>query len=112
MNTDIILKIMQIILAFANICIISYGFYKFLARPHDSLEERVSKLEKRVDKIEDEHSEDNELQQKQLETNEVIQKSLLALIEFEIQYCTAEGKGISPELQKARDELHNYLARK
>ena len=112
MSTQTILPMMQMILAFANICIIAYGFMRFLARPHNSLEERVSKLEKRLEDIEDSLTKDEEKLTKQIETNEVLQRSLLALIEFEIQYCTSEGKGISEELKKAREELHNYLARK
>lgn len=45
----IIIQIMQIILSFGNICIIGYGFYKFLNKPHDTLEEKHNALAKRVD---------------------------------------------------------------
>ena len=83
MSTQTILPMMQMILAFANICIIAYGFMRFLARPHNSLEERVSKLEKRLEDIEDSLTKDEEKLTKQIETNEVLQRSLLALIEFE-----------------------------
>ena len=39
-----ILPILQTILALGNICVIGYGFYKFLGRPHSTLEQRVAVL--------------------------------------------------------------------
>lgn len=107
-----VLPILQAILTMFNIVIISYGFYKFLSKPHNSLESRIAVLEAKEKEHEQERKQDDEKFGEQAQTNEVIQRSMLALIEFEIQFCTAEGKGISKELERARDELHSYLARK
>lgn len=106
------LPYLQTALAMCNIIIIAYGFFKFLNKPHDTLEGRVAALEVKQKDTEQALRQGNDRFRDQSSTNEVIQKSLLALIEFEIQYCTAEGKGISKDLERARDELHSYLARK
>lgn len=51
-DTQTVLQSMQMLLSFGNICIIGYGFYKFINKPHDTLEERHNELEKRVDEQE------------------------------------------------------------
>ncbi len=43
---------------------------------------------------------------------EVLIRSTLALIEFEVQYCITEGKQISDDLKHVKDDLHHYLAHK
>lgn len=103
---------LQIILALCNIIIIAYGLYKFLGRPHATLEQRIAVLENEVQEIKrgSEKTEDRTTQTE--ETIEVIQTSMLALIEFEIQFCISHGELISDELKKAKDELHYYLAKK
>lgn len=112
MNTQTILPVLQVILTTANIGVLAYAFLRFLNKPHDTLEARVSALEIKQKDIELALHQGNDRFREQNAMNEAIQKSLLALIEFEIQYCTVEGKAISKDLERARDELHNYLARK
>ena len=103
---------MQIVLTFGNLCIMGYAFSKFISRPHDTLEQRVTNLEVRVDEIEDSLKQGNDRFREQNNTNEVLINSVLALIEFEIQYCLTEHKEMSKDLEKAKDDLHRYLARK
>lgn len=39
-------------------------------------------------------------------------KEDLILIEFEIQYCLTEKKQLSKDLEKVKEDLHSYLARR
>ena len=54
----------------------------------------------------------NDRFREQEEANDVLIHCVLALIEFEIQYCLTEHKEPSDDLKKAKDILHNYLAKK
>lgn len=102
----------QTILTVLNIVIILYGFYKFLGKPRDTLEKRIVELDTRLKALEDRVKEGD----KNIDVNgdalEAIQKCLLALIEFEISYCTSTGYGNTEELKEAKKELHSYLARR
>ena len=123
MDIQTALPIMQLILAFANICVIGYGFYKFLNKPHDNLESRISTLESSHQELKTtnalEHKElkesllkGNDRFREQDDTNEVLIRSVFALLEFEVHYCETEQKPITKNLEKAKDDLHEYLARK
>ena len=107
-----ILPILQLILTFGNICVIAYAFIKFMAKPHNSLEERVVKLEVKQKEHEESLKQGNDRFRAQNETNEVLIRSVFALIEFEVHYCETEQKPISKNLERAKDELHDYLARR
>ena len=119
MEVQTILPVLQMILAFGNICVLGYALVKFLNKPHDTLETRVATLE--LEFMETKQSLhqgndrfrdlDKEIE-KQDKTNSVLIHSVLALIEFEIQYCLTEHKEMSKDLEKAKDDLHNYLAQK
>lgn len=112
METQAILPILQTILAMANIIIIGYGFFKFTQKPHNNLESRVATLE--LEHKEFKHSllQGNDRFREQDEANQVILHSLLALIEFEIQYCLTEHKEMSKDLEKAKDDLHHFLSKR
>lgn len=112
MNPSALLPFLQTILAFANICIIGYGFYKFLGRPRNSLEERVNAHDVEIKEIKASLLQGNDRFREQEDTNEVLLHSLLALIEFEIQYCLTENKPISKDLERAKDNLHSYLSKR
>ena len=109
---DMILKSMDMLLKFANIVIIAYGLYKFLGKPHSTLEQRVVVLEKEIDDLKREKDKDRERINDNNEATEVIQESLLALIEFEIQFCVRHNEGISEELRHAKEKLHSYLSKR
>lgn len=112
MTTEMLLTGMQIFISFANICILLYALYKFLNKPHDTLEQRVISIETEVKDIKESLHQGNDRFRSQEDTNEVLIHSVLALIEFEIQYCLTEHKEMSKDLEKAKEDLHSYLARK
>lgn len=114
MNTyvQVVLVILQTILAFGNVCIMLYAFSKVLSKPHDTLEERIHTLEVKVDEMEDSLKQGNDRFREQSTTNEVIINSVLALIEFEMQCCIIEHKTMSPGLEEAKKDLNRFLSRR
>ena len=111
MDPKDILTIMQVILAFCNLCIMGFVFVKFLGKPHDSLETRLSTLELEVAEIKRSLLKGNDRFREQAEANEVLIRSILALLEFEVHYCETEQKPISRNLEKAKDDLHDFFAK-
>lgn len=109
---DVILKIAQLVLTLFNIIIILYGFYIFLTKPRTSLEKRVQALEVKLDEVEKSLLKGNDHFRSQDEALEVLIRSTLALIEFEVQYCFTENKPISDDLKKVKEDLHIYLSHK
>lgn len=109
---EVIVDIMQAFLIFCNVCIMLYVFKGFVSKPHNNLEQRVTEIEIKIKEHEDSLKKGSDNFREQNETNEILISSILALIEFEIQYCLTEEKHISPELQKAKDNLHSYLSKR
>lgn len=107
-----LLTLMQLILTFGNIVVLAYALYKFLNKPHNTLEEKVTQHDVDIKEIKSSLLQGNDRFREQTNTNEILIRSTLALIEFEIQYCLTEKKPMSQELEKARENLHNYLSRK
>lgn len=107
-----IVDIMQAFLIFCNVCVMLYVFKGFVSKPHNSLEQEVAEIKIKVKDIEDSLKQGNDKFREQNETNEILLNSTLALIEWEIQYCLTENKHISPELQKAKENLHTYLSKR
>ena len=117
LDTATVLPVLQMILAFCNIIIIGYGGYKFLNKPHDTLEQQVKELEKKVEAHEYAFKEvrqallnGNDRFKDQDDAIRILIKSTLALIEFEMSYCLIEHKEISPALSKVKEELNDYLS--
>ena len=115
-NVTAILPVLQTILAFCNITIIGYGLYKFLNKPHDSLEEKHNELVKRVDKqdhrldeIEDSLKQGNDTFRAQEETNATFKSVMLSFVNFEIAYCLQTNYPHTEELKDAKEELERYL---
>lgn len=107
-----ILPIMQLILAFGNICILFYGFKRFLNKPHDSLEERVNKCESDIKDVKQSLFRGDGKFQEQERALKVIIRATLALVEFEMQYCLTEHKEMSKGLEKAKEALDEFVAEK
>lgn len=112
------LTIMQLILAFCNICLIGYGFYKFLNKPHSNLESRHAALEKRVDEhdikikeVEESLRQGNDRFREQEQTNATFKSVMLAFVDFEIAYCLHTNYEFTEDLKKAKKELQEYLAK-
>lgn len=113
---------MDAVIKFANIIVILFAAYKFTRKPQESLEERVSALEERMEKAETEA----DLRQKEIEQQlrqgndkfrsignflEVLLTCTLALINFEVHYCESEHKDISSDLEDARKALNKCLSK-
>ena len=123
MTPDEFLKLLQTILAACNIVIILYGFYKFLGKPHESLESRIHELEgKSESKIKELEGKIEELERfvvddrnrtkEQNATNEILLSSVFALVECMMQNVAEDGKQVSPGLAKAKEELNRFLVKK
>lgn len=112
MNVTAILPFFQLALTFGNICVLAYALFKFLNRPHDTLEDRVNAHDVEIKEIKSSLLQGNDRFREQDDTNEVLIHSVLALIEFEIQYCLTEHKEPSKDLERAKDDLHSYLSKR
>lgn len=111
-NLSPFLQLVQLILASLNIIIIIYGFYIFLTKPRTTLEKRVQALEIKLAEVEKSLLQGNDRFRSQDEALEVLIRSTLALIEFEVQYCLTENKQISDDLKKVKEDLHIFLSHK
>lgn len=112
MDITTVLPVFQLILTFGNICVLAYALFKFLNKPHDTLEDRVNAHEVEIADIKKSLLQGNDRFREQDDTNEVLIHSVLALIEFEIQYCLTEHKEPSKDLERAKDDLHSYLSKR
>lgn len=109
---EIILKVLQVLLTLFNICVLLYAFKKFLSAPRDSLASRVLALEIEVKQLNEAQYRNTDKFKAQDKTNEVLIRSSLALISFEMQYCLTENKPVSKDLEKAKEDLNNYLSQR
>lgn len=119
MDIQSTLPVLQTILATCNITILGYGLYRFLNRPHDNLEKKHEELEKRVDEhdmkfkeVEESLHQGNDKFREQKDLNEVFINCMLAFIDFERAYCAHTGYDDTEDLERARETLQKYLARK
>ena len=119
MSVQTLLPILQMVLAFGNICVLGYALMNFLKRPHDTLETKVEELKKRVDthdlkfkEVEDSLRQGNDKFRKQDELNEVFINCMLAFIDFEMAYCSATGFKDTEDLESAKTTLRKYLAKR
>lgn len=117
-NVQQILQILQLVLACGNICIIGYAFIKFIGKPRDDLTARIDAIEcknketeYKLKEIDRSLKQGNDRFRGQDGTNEVIIRSIVALIDFEVHYCETEQRPLSKSLERARDELHEYFAK-
>lgn len=100
MNVQVFLPYVQLAVSLCTLVGLLYAFYKFTRRPQDSLEERVTILEKRMDKLETDSS---------TNTNNIDKATaaITALVDFELAYCITthyEAEGIS-DLKHAKKVL-------
>lgn len=112
MTADEFLKLLQTVLAACNIIIILYGFYKFLGKPHESLESKIKELEGKIEELERFVVEDRNRTKEQNATNEILLSSVFALVECMMQNVAEDGKQVSPGLAKAKEELNRFLVKK
>ena len=113
------LTVLQVCLAACNLGIMLFAFSKVLKKPHDKLIDRIVSLEVKVEELQDSLKQGNDRFreygnrfEKQYDTNEVLIRSILALIEFEMQYCIEEKKVLTDGLKNAKADLEKFLSRK
>ena len=109
---DKIMQWGQLFLMFCNICIMVYVFFKFINKPHDSLEERVEKCEENIKDIKQSLYRGDGRFQEHERAIKVLVRSVIALVEFEMQYCLKEDYPVSKGLEKSKEELNEYLSTK
>lgn len=80
--------------------------------PFNDLAHQVGDLDVRVTRLEGSKTNTEAWKETQEETNEVLIRSVFALLEFEVHYCETEQKPITKNLERAKDDLHDYLAQK
>ena len=109
---QMIVTLVQLTLNLGSLAIMIYALVRFLKKPQESIEERIKALEVEVDAIKTSIQQDDKRFEYQFDTNEVIINSLLALIEFEIEYCLTENKTPTKALSDAKDKLNAFLSKR
>lgn len=114
-----ILPYLQIITSLGTICVMLYGFKKFMDRPHNELEDRVAKLEKKNNTLElrlEDYKKSldtsHEKHRQQHDTNEMFITVILSFIDFEIAFCSTTQYKEIEDLLKAKETLQKFLAKK
>lgn len=102
----------QLLVAIGTFIGMMYAFKVFLSKPKDSLEAKVLILEKEVGDLKKSLHQGNDRFRKQDDTNEVILHSIMALIEFEFQYCITEKVTMTDELKNAKEDLQRFLSKR
>ena len=103
---------LQLILSVCQLAVMVFAFYKFLRKPHDTLEEKVTKMEGKIEEIDKSLRQGNDKFREQQETNEMFISCMLSFINFEIAYCIHTGYEHDKDLIKAKETLEHYLAKR
>lgn len=113
---DAFSEYLKVILQIAQVIALIYAGYKFTRRPHDTLEEKMYALDRRVGELElkikdEEKSLDasHEKHRNQDKTNKVFKRVFLLLANFEVAFCQQTGYEHTEDLIQAKKELENYL---
>ena len=111
-----ILPVLQLISQIAIIIGMVYGFYKFVNRPHDTLEQRVTFLEAELKETKQSLLQGNDKFRihekefkKQHKLNNAFKSIILAFINFEIAYCQNTNYAHTEEIVKAKKEIEKLL---
>lgn len=105
----LMVTIMDAFLTFGSLCMMLYALKTFLQKPRTNLETRVTTLEVELKDVKDSLQKGNDKFRTIRVAGEVMLHALIALIDFEIQYCLTEHKELSDDLEKARDDLNKFL---
>ena len=109
---QLILMSVQLLVALCTLLGMAYAFKKFLSKPKDSMIERLVVLEAEMKDVKAALNQGNDRFRKQNDTNEVILHSILALIDFEMQYCLTEKVTMSDDLKYAKEDLQRFLSKR
>jgi len=109
-------EILKVLLQIANVVVLGYALYKFLNKPHDTLENKVEELSRQVDELNVKLKEVNESLhhgndkfRQQEEMNTTFKSVMLSFVNFEIAYCLHTNYPHTEELLEAKSELETYL---
>lgn len=108
---SVVLPILQVVLTTANILIVGYTFVKFLGKPHDSLEQRVSVLESDMAETKRRLEKGDRRFDDLDEKYETFMTSMLAFLDFEIAYCINTHYEHTEDLVEARKALRKLHAK-
>lgn len=104
---------LQMFLNIGSIVVMLYALKKFLGTPHDDLLSKVVTLERRMDDAEKSLNVNWTDHRTQKETNEAIQNSVLAIVDFELTFCSHAGYDIdTTDLEEAKRILRKHLSKK
>jgi len=110
---ETILPVVQLAVLCANLMTMLYALSKVARRPHNELEQRIIALEAKTNQIEEALHKGNDKFRELKNASTLIVTSVVALIEFEIDYCMHHGdEKISESLNEAKRNLYQYLAEK
>ena len=108
---------LKVFLQVANVIVLGYALYRFLNKPHNSLESKHEELKKRVDEhdlkfkeVEQSLHQGNDQFREQKDINRMFMNCMLSFIDFERGYCAHTGYEDTDDLEEARSELKKYLA--
>lgn len=111
-----ILPVLQLVSQIAILLGMIYGFYKFINKPHDTLETRVTALEIELKDTKasllqgnDRFRRHEKLFKKQRKTNAAFKSIILAFVNFEIAYCQHTNYEFTSEIVKAKTEIEELL---
>lgn len=100
----------NLILDIAQLCAVLYALYRFTRKPHDSLDQRVTALETEVKNLKEAQAAEKEKRINIEKAVKMALHSVLALIEFEMQYCITNNFEMSDGLKRAKEDLHEFLS--
>ena len=109
---QITLMSVQLLVAIFTLCGMLYAFKTFLSKPKDSMLKRIIELEVEVKELKNSLHQGNDRFRKQDDTNEVLLYSILALIDFEMQYCLTEKVAMSDDLKNAKEDIQKFLSKR
>lgn len=101
---NILMDYVQFAVSICTLIGLIYAFYKFAKRPQDTMEERVSGLERRIDKLE-------AASEKNTDDIDRVTTAIVALVDFEIAYCISthyDADGIN-DLMHAKKVLRGEV---
>jgi hypothetical protein len=114
-----VIAIVGLILTVLNIIDKRNSLKKQASEPFEKLRSRVDAHDVEISDIKmalkqgnDRFREQEKHDKMQEETNEVMQLCMLALIDFELSYCSHTDYSHTEDLEKAKDVLRTHLTRK
>ena len=106
------LTLLQLLTSFGSLCVMMYGFSRFMAKSRQNLEDEVSEIQEWRRTVDKRLDDGNRRFDEQSEANRVTQNALLALVDKEIRDCDSRHQTVPQELTKAKSELVDYLTKR